>query len=568
MGGDDTTGTHRDDARRLAESVAADLVDVVYALQVVPDLRFRYVSDSVLDLSGYTPDELYADASIAVDSTDPGHQAALAAAFELPPGSRFDFTVPWIRKDGDVVWTHHRCRVVQHDDGAVVVYAAGLDLTAQKATEQALAASESHYRLLAENASDVVWRTNLEAEVEWVSPSVAAVMGWSPEEMRGMRILDQVHPDDADRVRSAAAGANAGGRVSFEARYQCKDGSYRWLEITARPLLDGEGTVIGKVGSCRDVHSEVEAWHALERSEERFRLAMESAPSGLAVLDLDGSFIEVNAALCAMLDHDQEWLLQHDLFTVTHPADEERALRLRDAVLEGGPPTVTEELRLIRADHAVVWVQFGVGLLRDEDGVPLSIVAQFVNVTEAHESREALRFMATHDSLTGLLNRRELLVQMSMMLAHPRRTGARMAVLFADLDGLKSVNDSLGHAAGDLLIVEAARRIGAQVRDEDLVARIGGDEFVVVLPEVNSLDDALAVAAKVNRAFGRPAHVAGTEVQVGVSVGITLSRTGDDATTLLRQADTALYRAKAGGRDRVEVYERDAAPADGARQPR
>jgi diguanylate cyclase (GGDEF)-like protein/PAS domain S-box-containing protein len=564
---DDATGTERDDARHLAETVAAELVDVVYALQVAPDLRFRYVSDSVLALSGYTPAELYADASIAVDPTETGHHQALASAAALPPGARFDFSAPWTRKDGQVVWTQHRCQVVQYDDGSVVVYAAGLDLTAHKEVERALAASESHYRLLAENASDVVWRTNLDAEIEWVSPSVAAVMGWTPEEMLATRILDQVHPDDLERVQVASAGANAGGRVSFEARYHCKDGSYRWLEITARPLLDADGTVIGKVGSCRDVHSEVEAWHALERSEERFRMAMESAPSGLAVLALDGSFIEVNAALCTMLDHDQEWLMQHDLFTVTHPADEGRARRLRDTVLEGGPPTVSEEVRLVRSDHAVVWAQFGLGLLRDEDGIPMSLVAQFINVTEAHESREALRFMATHDSLTGLLNRRELLVQMSMMLAHPRRSGARMAVLFADLDGLKAVNDSFGHAAGDILIVEAGRRIDAQVRDEDLTARIGGDEFVVVLPEIGSIDDALAVADKIHRAFDRAAHVAGEQVHVGVSIGIAVSRTGDDATALLRQADTALYRAKSAGRHRIEVYDREPASPSGSGRP-
>ena len=113
--------------------------------------------------------------------------------------------------------------------------------------------------------------------VEWVSPSVTSVLGWTPAEMVGTRILDHVHPDDLDRVRTATAAANDGGRVSFEARYLCKDDTYRWLEITARPLLDESGEVIGKVGSCRDVHSEIEAWHALERSEERFRLAMASA---------------------------------------------------------------------------------------------------------------------------------------------------------------------------------------------------------------------------------------------------------------------------------------------------
>jgi len=206
----------------------------------------------------------------------------------------------------------------------------------------------------------------------------------------------------------------------------------------------------------------------------------------------------------------------------------------------------------------VVWAQAALALLRDDEGLPRSLVAQFVNVTEAHDSREALRFMATHDPLTQLLNRREMLVRMSMMLAHGRRGRSRMAVLFADLDGLKSTNDTYGHSAGDQLIIESSRRIQAQVRDEDLVARIGGDEFVIVLPEVLELDDALAVAAKIIHGISKPLFVASAEVPLGVSIGVAVAGPGDDATTVLRNADAALYRAKAAGRNRIEVHDQPA----------
>jgi diguanylate cyclase (GGDEF)-like protein/PAS domain S-box-containing protein len=410
------------------------------------------------------------------------------------------------------------------------------------------------YRLLAENASDIVWRTTTDAVVEWVSPSITAVIGWSQADMVGRPITDLVHPDDLERVRHAGTTANSGDRVSFEGRYACKDGSYRWLEVTARPLVDPDGTVIGRVGSCRDVHSEVEAWHALERSEQRFRLAMESAPTGMAILDLDARFIEVNTELCRMLGHGQDWLLEHEMPALVHPADEVTCRRMRDDVISGRAASVTEEVRLISRDHAVVWAQAALALLRDDDGLPQSLVAQFVNVTEAHESREALRFMATHDPLTQLLNRRELMVRMSMMLAHGRRGGSRMAVLFADLDGLKGANDTHGHSAGDELIIEASRRFQAQVRDEDLVARIGGDEFVIVLPEVIDVDDALAVADKIVSSISRPLFIAGEEVPLGVSIGVAVAKVGEDATTLLRNADAALYQAKSGGRNRIEVH--------------
>lgn len=541
------------DALVLAE-LAEALADVLYTICLFPEFRFEYVSPSVEKLVGYTAAEHYADPDLSQRLAPPADLAEFGSWIAGLPDGPLEFTKPWTSKAGQQVWAQHRCRKVTREDGSVILFGAARDVTAQVEAERTATESREMYRLLAENASDMVWRTNLDAVVEWVSPSVATVMGWTPAEMIGTRILDQVHPDDIERVRNATIVANEGERVSFEARYLCKDEVYRWLEVTARPLMDANGTVIGKAGSCRDVHSEIEAWHALERSERRFRLAMESAPTGMAVLDLDGRFIEVNTELCRMLGQDQTWLLDHQLSDVLHPADDGVVLRLQEEVLSGRVPSATEELRMLRRDHAVVWAQAAIGLLRDEDGIPLSLVTQFVNVTDAHEAREALRFMATHDALTGLLNRRELLVRMSMVLAHARRGVTRMAVLFADLDGLKEVNDTLGHSAGDQLLVEAGRRIEAQVRDGDLTARLGGDEFVVVLPEVRDLDDAMAVADKISQAIAKPLYIAGTEVPLGISIGVTVAGTGDDATTLLRNADAALYRAKAGGRARIEVY--------------
>jgi diguanylate cyclase (GGDEF)-like protein/PAS domain S-box-containing protein len=542
-------------AAGIIADLAEALADVLYVIQLYPEFRFEYVSSSVENVVGYTAEEHYADPGLSERLVDPKDLQEFAMWIVSSPDGPLEFTKVWRAKDGRDVWAQHRCLKQTRADGSVALYGAARDVTAQIEAEHALAASQEMYRLLAENASDVVWRTDTASTVEWVSPSVVSVIGWTPDEMVGRPITDLVHSEDADRVRQAGDVANDGGRVSFEARYRCKDGSYRWLEITARPVVDADGVVVGRVGSCRDVDSEVEAWQALERSEQRFSMAMESAPIGMAVLDLEGRFIEVNAALCRILGHDASWLLAHRMSDVLHPQDSEIDFRMRDSVLTGSAPSMMNEVRLLNRRREVVWVQQAVGLLRDEEDMPLSYVAQFVNVTEAREARETLRFMATHDPLTQLLNRRELLARMSTVLAHSPRGGARMAVLFADLDGLKPANDTYGHSAGDQLIVEAARRIAAQVRDEDLTARIGGDEFIVVLPAVNGLPDALAVAAKIGEAIAEPCYVAGHQVPMHVSIGVALAAAGEDATTVLRHADAALYRAKAAGRQRTEVYD-------------
>jgi len=202
-----------------------------------------------------------------------------------------------------------------------------------------------------------------------------------------------------------------------------------------------------------------------------------------------------------------------------------------------------------------VWVQHAISLLRDEHGQPQSYVSQMVNVTEAREAREALHYMATHDSLTQLLNRRELIARVAQVLAHAPRAGARLAILFADLDGLKPVNDTFGHAAGDELIIEAAHRISALLRDGDIAARVGGDEYVIALPEVGGHEDARSVALKIRDALAEPLKIGGYAVPVGISVGIALAEPSDDPSAVIRRADAALYRAKKSGRNRIEVYD-------------
>jgi diguanylate cyclase (GGDEF)-like protein/PAS domain S-box-containing protein len=546
-------------AAELAVEVGAEfserLGDVVYALQTEPEPAFIYISPSVLQLSGYTDEEHYADPSIAIESTDPRDRPKLVEAFAAEPGVVQEFVVRWIRRDRHIIWTHHRSRKHVQEDGTVVIYAAARDVTAQVKAEAGLSASEERYRLLAENASDVVWRTDHSAVLEWVSPSVEAVLGWRQYEMVGRRIIDLVHPDDMEQVVNAGSEVNEGERVSFEARYLTKDGAHRWLEVTARPVMDAEGVIVGRVGSCRDVHSEVEAWQAMERSESRFRLAMESAPTGMALMDLDRRFVEVNPALCRMLAYDAPHLIGRRMVDILNATDDEVDLRMRDELLSGSTNSATHEIRLIRTDGVVVWVQHAIGLLRDEDGVPQSYVSQFVNVTEAREAREALHFMATHDPLTQLLNRRELLARMSKVLAHAPRSGNRLAVLFADLDGLKSVNDSFGHAVGDEVITEVARRVASLVREDDLAARIGGDEFVIVLPAVSGEDGAQAVARKVQEAICQPLLVEGYPVPVGVSIGIALAATGEDPQSVIRNADSALYLAKQKGGNRIELFD-------------
>ena len=282
---------------------------------------------------------------------------------------------------------------------------------------------------------------------------------------------------------------------------------------------------------------------------------MESAPTGMAVIGLNREFVEVNPALCALLGRSEDWLLGHGMHDVLDPVDDDLDRRLRAQILAGLTPSLTRDHQMIRSDGERVLVEQSIGLLHDERGQASAYVSQFADVTEAREAREQLRFLATHDSLTELLNRRELVTRIAGVLGQTPRTGVNVGVLFIDLDNLKAINDSNGHAVGDQVIVTVARRIRGQIRTNDVLARFGGDEFVLVLPAIHSVDDAERIAQNLHSAVEVPITAEDRQIAVTLSIGVAVVRPGENPDVAMRQADAALYRAKREGRARTVVYD-------------
>ena len=209
----------------------------------------------------------------------------------------------------------------------------------------------------------------------------------------------------------------------------------------------------------------------------------------------------------------------------------------------------------MRADGRIVPVLTQILTHHDAEGrlEYISSITRDISERKAFELR--LQHEATHDPLTGLPNRTLLLDRLTVALARSVRRGGSVAALFCDLDHFKVVNDSLGHGQGDRVIVEVARRLQAQLRPEDTVSRFGGDEFVIVCEDVEHPDEVLAIASRVHSAFERPFDLEGTDVHIGVSIGIALSNGGSDSEALIRDADAAMYRAKSRGRNRSQFFE-------------
>jgi diguanylate cyclase (GGDEF)-like protein/PAS domain S-box-containing protein len=532
--------------------------DVFYVLRTEPDLAFEFVSDAITALLGYTPAELVADPSLLLRIIDVRDIAALESDLAAPVGAHLDADLRWVHRDGHTVWANHRTRKRARRDGSVVLEGSGRDITALREAQERLVASEQEFRTLAENVSDVIVRIGADLRIEYASPSVTTVFGWDPAELVGNSPADFAHPDDLDVMTAANEGAVAGGMLRFRGRMRCKDGLYRWVEAVGRAVgansPDSPGYAITVV---RDIEHQVHAEQALAASEERFRLAMVESPQGMAILDLQRRFVEVNPALCQILDRDRSWLLSHSIADVTHPKDDANDLAARKSLLDGEHEYVTAERRFIRGDGDVVWIQHAIGLLRDHSGDPVSYVSHMQDITATRRAAAHIAYQAAHDRMTGLLNRGELTDCLENALTRKARTGTRIAVLYCDVDNLKTVNDGLGHAAGDALLVATGNRIASSVRDSDTVARVGGDEFVVILDRISDLTGAEHIATHIHEAVNAPLEFDGNPLNPKLSIGVTIAKTGQHVDDVLRDADDALYAAKAAGGDRVVVFHPD-----------
>jgi diguanylate cyclase (GGDEF)-like protein/PAS domain S-box-containing protein len=277
-----------------------------------------------------------------------------------------------------------------------------------------------------------------------------------------------------------------------------------------------------------------------------FEAAFDHAPVGMALLDLSGRWFRVNPALSQLLGYPAEELTGMLPPDICHPDDRTAEFDVA-AALTAGQPTVTVEQRYRHRGGHIVWVRRSSSLVRDEAGFPQYVVAAYEDIGARRSEDARLTYLALHDALTGLANRALLDDRLAQAIAQRDRDGGAVAVLFCDVDGLKAVNDRYGHPFGDELLVTVAQRLNMQVRAADTVARVGGDEFVVV-SNVREPADAAAMAGRLAAAVeGHLRAPDGSSVPIRLSVGYAVSAEQPvDGVSLLREADASMYTAKRG----------------------
>ena len=411
----------------------------------------------------------------------------------------------------------------------------------------------------------MVFRCRLDVHwtMEYVSQGCEELTGYSAQDLLfNSRISyeEVTHAEDRQRVRATVEQALVDGqRYTIEYRIIRKDGSIRWVYERGTGILHAADMPLELVGYIQDITERKQAEHALQEAERRYRSIFENAVEGIfQSTPLDG-YIAVNPALARIYGYDTPEELILNLRDIEHQlyVDPQRRLDFL-ALMEKEGMVTNFESQVYQRNGTVIWISENARAVKNESGAILFYEGTVEAITERKRHEAQIEFQATHDPLTGLPNRTVLYDRLKQAVLKAHRYGHLVAVVFFDLDQFKYVNDSLGHQVGDQLLRVVAKRLKSCVRESDTVARQGGDEFVLVLESHDNEDDLSQAMQRILNAISRPCHINGAEFQVTCSMGISLCpNDAEDADTLLRNADVAMFRAKELGRNNFQYFAAD-----------
>jgi diguanylate cyclase (GGDEF)-like protein/PAS domain S-box-containing protein len=430
------------------------------------------------------------------------------------------------------------------------------DVTERKRVEAALQQSEEQFRDLAENIPEVFFVVQLDpVRTTYVSPAYDVIWGRSRQELYEdpAAWMEAVHQEDRERVKDSFAHSLQGNHLDTEYRVVRPDGSVRYIHAQAFPVLSKEGKLSRIVGLAQDVTQRVE-------SEERLRLwlrVLEQSGEGIFICDAQEKIVLVNTAFEKLTGFSAEEALGKTP-RILQSGRQDRAFyaELWKSVAETG--TWSGEMWNRRKSGEIYVEWLSIGAVRDPKGPVTHYVGIFSDITIRKQAEDRLVRLAHFDALTDLPNRILLQDRLSELIKSAQRAQTKVGVIFIDLDRFKDVNDSLGHGAGDLLLQTLAKRLSGAVREQDTVARMGGDEFVVLIQGLRDVEDIPALAQKLLSCLIKPVTLNGYELTITASLGISLYP--DDATTgpeLVRNADAAMYKAKDAGRNAYRFYTSD-----------
>lgn len=429
---------------------------------------------------------------------------------------------------------------------------AQLDHLRQKMSEEQLIEAQQLARLGS-------WDWDIrENRVTW-SEELYRLFGLDPQEFGASyeAFLDRVHPEDREQVDHVIREALSSNQsLDYYHRAVRPDGDIRILHCRGSVIRGADGAPLRMFGTAQDVTELKRAEEALRESEERFRLLVEGVKDyAIYLVDTEGRVASWNSGAERVTGYRSDEIVGKSISLFYSEGDARTgkpAAILRKAAEEG---RCMDEGVQVRRDGSHFWATVVVTPLRENEGTLRGFVMVTQDITERKQMEETIRRQAYHDALTGLPNRMLFIDHLTLALTQAHRSRQRLAVMFLDLDRFKTINDSLGHTVGDKLLKAVAYRLRTSVREADTVARMGGDEYTILLSQISHEHDVIAVVEKILAAFKHPYQLDGHELRMTASIGISIfPGDGLDAEALMQNADTAMYHAKEQGRNNYQFY--------------
>jgi diguanylate cyclase (GGDEF)-like protein/PAS domain S-box-containing protein len=444
-----------------------------------------------------------------------------------------------------------------YEDGGRLFTGVIRDVTERKRAESALRESEQRFRGSFERAATGMALVGTDGRFLRVNRSLCEILGYPERELLGKTFQEITHPDDLEvdlgHLKRVLAGEIR--TYQMEKRYLHKDGHVVWALLSVSVVHDEEDEPLYFVSQIQDVSERKNVERVIIESEQRFRSLVQNSSDIITILEADGTVRYVSPAVERVTGYKPEEQIGTNAFGSVHPDDKEQALNTLAEVLKRPGLHPPLEFRVPHKDGSWRYLEHVVNNLLDDSAVR-GVVVNSWDVTERKALVEYLSYQAFHDPLSDLPNRVLFMDRLEHAITRANRRGNKVAVLFMDLDNFKVINDSLGHKAGDQLLVAVAERLKACLRPEDTAARLGGDEFTILVEDITSVGEVVQIAERIAEILQPPVPLGEQEVFATVSTGIALNISAQELPAdLLRHADLAMYQAKHKGRARYEVFE-------------
>ena len=561
---DITARREMEEALRQSEEKHGGIIENIQDGYFEVDLAgyFTFVNESMCEIHGYPKEKLMRmnhrqcadkeNAKKVFEAFNKIYKTGITASI-------FDYEI--IRKDGTRRKIEVSASLIKDSSGKPVGFRGiSRDITDRKQAEETISQSEERYRTMLDEMADAYFEVDIAGYFTFVNDSICRHLGYSREELIGSNFRGHMAKEEFDKVYKAFSNIYITGNPERDIQYKIirKNGTTGFAETAGFPLQNQKGEIIGFRGVGRDITQRRQMEEALRQSEERYRTIIEAMEEWYFETDLTGNITYFNDIFANIVGHSQKDITGLDFRSFIKKEGADSLSRLFNQVFKTGKATKNFPYEFIGTDGTVTSAEFSIFPKMDKEGEVCGFRGVAHDITERKQAEEKIQYMATHDALTGLPNR----LMFSQMLNHAiqsaKRNQRQFAILFIDLDRFKTINDTLGHEAGDQLLQEIGARLKQTLRAADLAARLGGDEFIILIEDISDVNHAATVAHKIITSIINPLTLMGQECRVTASIGISIyPKDAEDEQSLMKNADLAMYLAKEEGKNNYQFYSED-----------